>query len=125
MTMLFVVFVMVRRPPSSTRTDTRFPYTTLFRSAKPKLFAPMVTHIQGVLLVGQYWVNRIFVVEHPIPLVTICSASPGQPKRIAYREAPDTELGRDGLICFPRLLPHLLFRRGMLAVSDEIGRAHV
>src|SRR3546814_13259190 len=24
---------MVRRPPRSTRTDTRFPYTTLFRSA--------------------------------------------------------------------------------------------
>src|SRR3546814_8885718 len=26
-------FLMVRRPPSSTRTDTLFPYTTLFRSA--------------------------------------------------------------------------------------------
>src|SRR3546814_2295547 len=25
-------FLMVRRPPRSTRTDTRFPYTTLFRS---------------------------------------------------------------------------------------------
>src|SRR3546814_10573765 len=25
-------FVMLRRPPRSTRTDTRFPYTTLFRS---------------------------------------------------------------------------------------------
>src|SRR3546814_4852241 len=24
---------MIRRPPKSTRTDTRFPYTTLFRSA--------------------------------------------------------------------------------------------
>src|SRR3546814_11900757 len=28
-----VVFLMIRRPPRSTRTDTRFPYTTLFRSA--------------------------------------------------------------------------------------------
>src|SRR3546814_1393859 len=27
------VFLMIRRPPRSTRTDTRFPYTTLFRSA--------------------------------------------------------------------------------------------
>src|SRR3546814_12474445 len=27
------VFVMIRRPPRSTRTDTLFPYTTLFRSA--------------------------------------------------------------------------------------------
>src|SRR3546814_19663588 len=28
------VFLMVRRPPRSTRTDTRFPYTTLFRSGQ-------------------------------------------------------------------------------------------
>src|SRR3546814_13038244 len=27
-------FLMIRRPPRSTRTDTLFPYTTLFRSAK-------------------------------------------------------------------------------------------
>src|SRR3546814_5368910 len=27
-----VLFVMIRRPPISTRTDTLFPYTTLFRS---------------------------------------------------------------------------------------------
>src|SRR3546814_7565137 len=30
------VFLMIRRPPRSTRTDTLFPYTTLFRS--PSLF---------------------------------------------------------------------------------------
>src|SRR3546814_1815548 len=29
---LFFVFLMIRRPPRSTRTDTLFPYTTLFRS---------------------------------------------------------------------------------------------
>src|SRR3546814_7540496 len=28
----FLVFLMIRRPPRSTRTDTLFPYTTLFRS---------------------------------------------------------------------------------------------
>src|SRR3546814_15906045 len=27
---------MIRRPPRSTRTDTLFPYTTLFRSKKPR-----------------------------------------------------------------------------------------
>src|SRR3546814_6491482 len=27
---------MIRRPPRSTRTDTLFPYTTLFRSSTPK-----------------------------------------------------------------------------------------
>src|SRR3546814_19370235 len=39
--LLFVVvchifFLMIRRPPRSTRTDTLFPYTTLFRSAAPR-----------------------------------------------------------------------------------------
>src|SRR3546814_17611421 len=29
---VFVFFLMIRRPPISTRTDTLFPYTTLFRS---------------------------------------------------------------------------------------------
>src|SRR3546814_4385734 len=29
---LFFFFLMIRRPPRSTRTDTRFPYTTLCRS---------------------------------------------------------------------------------------------
>src|SRR3546814_13937997 len=29
---VFVFFLMIRRPPRSTRTDTLFPYTTLFRS---------------------------------------------------------------------------------------------
>src|SRR3546814_3442075 len=28
----FIFFLMIRRPPISTRTDTLFPYTTLFRS---------------------------------------------------------------------------------------------
>src|SRR3546814_6702387 len=29
---IFFFFLMIRRPPRSTRTDTLFPYTTLFRS---------------------------------------------------------------------------------------------
>src|SRR3546814_1726863 len=30
----FFFFLMIRRPPRSTRTDTLFPYTTLFRSSR-------------------------------------------------------------------------------------------
>src|SRR3546814_14253640 len=35
---LFILFfcLMIRRPPRSTRTDTLFPYTTLFRSRQAK-----------------------------------------------------------------------------------------
>src|SRR3546814_13753733 len=32
---LLFFFLMIRRPPRSTRTDTLFPYTTLFRSLQP------------------------------------------------------------------------------------------
>src|SRR3546814_12038798 len=32
MLLLIIFFIMIRRPPRSTRTDTLFPYTTLFRS---------------------------------------------------------------------------------------------
>src|SRR3546814_20036002 len=31
---VFVCFLLIRRPPRSTRTDTLFPYTTLFRSRR-------------------------------------------------------------------------------------------
>src|SRR3546814_17521737 len=31
---IFIFFLMIRRPPRSTRTDTLFPYTTLFRSRR-------------------------------------------------------------------------------------------
>src|SRR3546814_14703737 len=33
---LVCFFLMIRRPPRSTRTDTLFPYTTLFRSQVPR-----------------------------------------------------------------------------------------
>src|SRR3546814_19643184 len=36
---------MIRRPPRSTRTDTRFPYTTLFRSRG----AVCISHVAGVV----------------------------------------------------------------------------
>src|SRR3546814_6641267 len=32
---IYFFFLMIRRPPRSTRTDTLFPYTTLFRSPDP------------------------------------------------------------------------------------------
>src|SRR3546814_13415916 len=49
---LVFFFLMIRRPPRSTRTDTLFPYTTLFRSdsedRKPPVFG-QITHAVGVI----------------------------------------------------------------------------
>src|SRR3546814_19929584 len=42
----FMLFLMIRRPPRSTRTDTLFPYATLFRSQGQQLQ-------HGVFLAGQ------------------------------------------------------------------------
>src|SRR3546814_5289252 len=37
-------FLMIRRPPRSTHTDTLFPYTTLFRSAQRKIHGTISRH---------------------------------------------------------------------------------
>src|SRR3546814_3402599 len=53
--MLFVFFLMIRRPPRSTRTDTLFPYTTLFRSGdleRAAEAAGLGAHDHEVLHVG-------------------------------------------------------------------------
>src|SRR3546814_3010209 len=41
---------MIRRPPRSTRTDTLFPYTTLFRSALRRRAAIIADHLEFHLL---------------------------------------------------------------------------
>src|SRR3546814_11472588 len=52
---------MIRRPPRSTRTDTLFPYTTLFRSEAAEVVAlaerlsiPVVTSINGKGVIDEY-----------------------------------------------------------------------
>src|SRR3546814_18501288 len=46
--LLFFFFLMIRLPPRSTRTDTLFPYTTLFRSRDPEfqfhVHSPLESH---------------------------------------------------------------------------------
>src|SRR3546814_10304229 len=40
--MVFIFFLRIRRPPRSTRTDTLFPYTTLFRSPVSRRPGPRI-----------------------------------------------------------------------------------
>src|SRR3546814_8334575 len=40
---------MIRRPPRATRTDTLFPYTTLFRSPRPQLKRARWQNLKGLL----------------------------------------------------------------------------
>src|SRR3546814_5779395 len=55
---IFFFFLMIRRPPRSTRTDTLFPYTTLFRSSHrhgrdaPALHRMQVLAVRRMRLAG-------------------------------------------------------------------------
>src|SRR3546814_10525928 len=55
---------MIRRPPRSTRTDTLFPYTTLFRSALTA--ALMALNLIGqALVLGHRVMSHDLTLEHP------------------------------------------------------------
>src|SRR3546814_12622863 len=43
----FCFFLMIRRPPRSTRTDTLFPYTTLFRSVERGFAGQQIDDLLG------------------------------------------------------------------------------
>src|SRR3546814_14509254 len=53
--MLFLFFfLMIRRPPRSTRTDTLFPYTTLFRSQDGHIIAKIDIPASGFFTVAAF-----------------------------------------------------------------------
>src|SRR3546814_10830622 len=73
MFLIFIFFLMIRRPPRSTRTDTLFPYTTLFRSQR----APGVFGSPGMMSPGSStWMSgralgKIAVASAGVPMRTI------------------------------------------------------
>src|SRR3546814_1306238 len=73
---------MIRRPPRSTRTDTLFPYTTLFRSRSHTLS----DSVQTLSPFGQEWVK-----------------APGQGR--GERQGPLRTRGSDGQRTFRRAAP--------------------
>src|SRR3546814_2613184 len=126
---------MTLRPPSSTRTDTLFPYTTLVRSpgdvrlvayvvARPGAQADpdaLSAHLKALL--PDYMVPQHFVALDTIPL------SPnGKVDRKAL-PAPDLGARAAGDLVLPRNETERTIAEAMsqvLGVPDiEIGRAHV
>src|SRR3546814_14691885 len=47
LSVVFVFFLMIRRPPRPTRTDTLFPYTTLFRSVQGEALMVSLSNHEG------------------------------------------------------------------------------
>src|SRR3546814_12110474 len=50
-------FLMIRRPPRSTRTDTLFPYTTLFRSQSAARYCPLPVRLDDQDLLREDWLK--------------------------------------------------------------------
>src|SRR3546814_18320030 len=70
---------MILRPPRSTRTDTLFPYTTLFRSlAAPGLFNRIYAASPSL---WWYWPHMLALLQarHPGPLLEMGKSTPVHP----------------------------------------------
>src|SRR3546814_2294087 len=55
---LVFFFLMIRRPPRSTRTDTLFPYTTLFRSTRRRMATDALGRGGGAGARARAWAAR-------------------------------------------------------------------
>src|SRR3546814_17570629 len=113
---LFVIylccfFLMIRRPPRSNRTDTRFPYTTLFRSpgASAEIIETQVTQVLEGSIAGIEGIE------------TMTSSSEPEESRITVR----FRLSTDPDVAASDVRDRVSRVRGRLPEEIEIGRAHV
>src|SRR3546814_15574003 len=102
---------MYRRPPRSTRTDTLFPYTTLFRSATGE--APDLARLHATRVPGMRGRVAIHLPEKGEPI-----ESAGLPR--LWIIVAQTLIA---LACI--VLGARVFVTALEQVSSEIGRAHV
>src|SRR3546814_14099045 len=73
--MFVVYFLRLRHPPISTRTDTRFPYTTLFRS-KLRMVSGVVRRMPD-----KRAINQIFILICDFPIVASARGSGQLPRQ--------------------------------------------
>src|SRR3546814_4792332 len=119
--MCFFFFLMIRRPPRSTRTDTLFPYTTLFRSPAADLRVrksePRVRRegAQFLILVRREIDDEQMAAaaQHPARLGDHAVGLVREMKRLVDDDAVDAGIG-------DRQLEEVALEQ-----IDEIGRAHV
>src|SRR3546814_2204787 len=120
---------MIRRPPGSTRTDTLFPYSTLFRSALPKATADRLARVvaeewgEGLITswLGALWSTAPRRIGDKI--AGLLGAQPGE---VIATDSTSVNI-------FKALTAALSLRPGRSKIlseqtnfpTDEIGRAHV
>src|SRR3546814_1272662 len=105
---------MIRRPPRSTRTDTLFPYTTLFRSGVVFLAATFPAHSESseVKVARQYGIGYLqFMLMKQGKLIEKHAEAQGvQDLKVRWVQVSGGSTINDGLIS---------------GAIDKIGRAHV
>src|SRR3546814_14239822 len=107
---LFFFFLMIRRPPRSTRTDTLFPYTTLFRS-----FYATVMYSIAALIITAALSEKMPRDQHQAFASEVSSETPSNSSAEIELASPIEENDAEE--------PD---QNEVLAeVDDEIGRAHV
>src|SRR3546814_5626865 len=79
---------MIRRPPRSTRTDTLFPYTTLFRSPRLRRYMVLVLQCLGGLALVLLVAGIAIRLAYPLPELEPRTAS------AHITDTGDTPLGR-------------------------------
>src|SRR3546814_19607902 len=97
---------MIRRPPRSTRTDTLFPYTTLFRSSYGAIAAFLGTR-RSARMVG-WAMNAAGTAIPPVPA-----------HRVVNREGMLSGKHHFGT---PNLMQELLESEGIHVVNDQVQR---
>src|SRR3546814_9193965 len=118
---------MIRRPPRSTRTDTLFPYTTLFRSPRGHGRQRCRVHPRGQLRLGR--AVRGPLPRHAAPRRRLLEVPP--PHRLVMTPAPASAAATAAMqpdMSWLGVLEHHARRtpdQALAVYGDEIGRAHV
>src|SRR3546814_12892411 len=107
---LSAFFVMVRRPPRSTRTDTLFPYTTLFRSLLRELSFDRSKTGHGLKRRRESRIGRVDLKFLPgFPILPCCR---GHSRAVSIRAST-------------RSTSDMAASNAANVAPEQIGRAHV
>src|SRR3546814_1338955 len=122
MIVVFVFFLMIRRPPRSTRTDTLFPYTTLFRSSDDstglhQLYVGAAAKGTGVAAALIEWGIAWARERASILYLSVFTENPRA--QAFYRRYGFVDVGRNAFRVGDHIDEDRIWR------LDQIGRAHV